>query len=153
MTDEYLKDVQPLGRALRQAGAAIEALMECRIEEAGISFGQLRALHAVCEGMATTPGAIAEAMALSTGSATRLIDSLERSGWLTRERRKDDRRVIELKVTDDGRAMVRTVAPIVFRAWREVLDGLDATGIGILKAYLSDITCLADELRMTGQRD
>jgi len=149
-SEPHGQDVQPLGRALRRAEAAIDALMASRIEAAGISFVQIRALHAVCEGAATTPGGLSVTMGMTTGATTRLVDSLEGHGWLTRKRRKDDRRVIELGVTDAGRAMATRVSPIVFQAWRDVLAGWDPAGIDALTAYLTDIARLADDLRTSG---
>jgi DNA-binding MarR family transcriptional regulator len=61
-------------------------------------------------------------MSHDSGATTRLVDQLERRGLLTRERRKDDRRVIELSLTPQGRSVVRTLMPHVIDFWNGALS-------------------------------
>jgi len=45
---------------------------------------------------------IAERMISRDPDMTRLLDRMEKHGWITRERQKDDRRVIKTRITGEG---------------------------------------------------
>ncbi|MEI7025822.1 MarR family winged helix-turn-helix transcriptional regulator [Paenibacillus sp. y28] len=45
-------------------------------------------------------------------NVTRMLDQLERKGWIRREANRDDRRSFLIYVTDEGRRMNEQLAPI-----------------------------------------
>jgi DNA-binding MarR family transcriptional regulator len=45
---------------------------------------------------------IAERMISHDPDMTRMLDRMEKRGWITRQRQKDDRRVIKTRITADG---------------------------------------------------
>jgi DNA-binding MarR family transcriptional regulator len=50
---------------------------------------------------------IAECMISRDPDMTRLLDRMEKHGWITRERQKDDRRVIKTHITSEGLKLLR----------------------------------------------
>jgi len=46
---------------------------------------------------------LAERVGVTMSAMTRLVDGLERRGWVTRVRSDDDRRKVVVQLTDDGR--------------------------------------------------
>lgn len=64
-----------------------------------------------CErlGEIATPGAVGQALALTSGTVTGLIDRLVRSGWVLREPDAADRRRVRLSCAEAGRALVEAV--------------------------------------------
>lgn len=48
---------------------------------------------------------------VTKGSLTGVLDTLERRGYVTRERRTDDRRLVVVRLTPEGHALIRGVFP------------------------------------------
>ena len=78
-----------------------------------LTFSHWVALIGLRDGLTTTAADIARHLGHDSGATTRLVDQLEKRGYLTRERSREDRRVIRLKLTPAGRAVVRSLAPRV----------------------------------------
>ncbi|HEU5265702.1 MAG TPA: MarR family transcriptional regulator [Jatrophihabitans sp.] len=73
----------------------------------GISLTQLRALAAAEEAGPCSLGVLAEAMMISTSSASRLVDRLIAAGVLDRRPSEVSRREVILQVTPRGRRLLR----------------------------------------------
>ena len=63
--------------------------------------------------------ALARELAMDGGAMTRLLDRLEAKSLVRRERSSEDRRVVNLVLTDEGRAMAAQVPPVL----ADVLNG------------------------------
>jgi len=50
---------------------------------------------------------IAERMISHDPDMTRMLDRMEKRGWITRQRQKDDRRVIKTRITPEGLKLLR----------------------------------------------
>jgi DNA-binding MarR family transcriptional regulator len=50
---------------------------------------------------------IAERMISRDPDMTRLLDRMEKHGWITRQRQKDDRRVIKTRITSEGLKLLK----------------------------------------------
>jgi len=89
-------------------GAAIRLLRFVRREDvaAGLSAPQLSALSVLVFGGPQTMGALAAAEQVSMPTMSRTVSELERQGLAGRATRADDRRVIEVRVTEAGRALL-----------------------------------------------
>ena len=71
---------------------------------------------------------LAEGLTLSRGGVTKLVDRLEASGLLRRERAEDDGRGFYAALTADGEKMLRRMWPVYARALHETfVDGLSET--------------------------
>lgn len=71
------------------------------------------------------PHKIADRLIISRASATGLIDSLERRGYVQRVPHSSDRRMLLVEVTDTGRQVALAFRPIVHqhqKVWLEVLS-------------------------------
>jgi DNA-binding MarR family transcriptional regulator len=79
----------------------------------GITFPQYRLLLATAKGNASTLGELAEDVNCTRGNLTGVTDRLERDGWLVRERNRDDRRVITLRLTAKGERIRSIQAELV----------------------------------------
>lgn len=68
----------------------------------GLTMPQYHLLLAAMYGDATTLGSLADELNCSRGNLTGVADRLERDGWLVRERSTEDRRVVNIRLTDKG---------------------------------------------------
>jgi MarR family 2-MHQ and catechol resistance regulon transcriptional repressor len=60
----------------------------------------------------------------SGSNITTVLDNIERRGLVTRTRRRDDRRAIEVTLTADGRRLIGTVFPQHARRIARLFDAL-----------------------------
>lgn len=68
----------------------------------GLTMPQYMLLLAAMCGDATTLGGLADELHCSRGNLTGVADRLERDGWLVRERSTEDRRVVNIRLTEKG---------------------------------------------------
>lgn len=68
----------------------------------GLTMPQYHLLLAAMMGDATTLGSLADELNCSRGNLTGVADRLERDGWLVRERSTEDRRVVNIRLTEKG---------------------------------------------------
>src|SRR5215470_17828820 len=74
----------------------------------GTQFNVLRILRgAEPEGLACR--AIGDRMISHDPDITRLLDRMEKHGWITRERQSDDRRVVKTRITKKGLDLIKTL--------------------------------------------
>ena len=83
-------------------------------------------------------------MNVKDSSAGRLIDRLERDGFIERERNDADRRVIYIKLTEKGDQLICDLMPIGVQFNDDLLTGIDEQELMIyekvLKKMISNIT-------------
>jgi DNA-binding MarR family transcriptional regulator len=76
---------------------------------AGITLPQLRVLVLAAERQPLSATAVAEALAVHASTASRICDRLVQAGMLHRRDRPEDRRQLELTLTDEGRELLAAV--------------------------------------------
>jgi DNA-binding MarR family transcriptional regulator len=75
-------------------------------------------------------------MHYDTGAMTRIVDRLEGKGLVRRERSREDRRAVVLRLAPSGRAQLPRLAAAAARVLEEHLAGFNGTEIEALKSYL-----------------
>ena len=113
------------GRLVRRLAKLATAYVEDQFEGLDVSFAQWIALKVTDDGVVGNAGELARELGFTTGATTRMIDTLEERGLLTRQRCEDDRRVVKLFVTDSGRQMVREIQPLVVGSWNGLFEPID----------------------------
>ena len=84
-------------------------------------------------------GDIAERMIARDPDVTRLVDRLGRSGLVTRTRSRQDRRVVEVGITEKGQAILRSLDEHVDRFPRAMLGHLGSRKLAQLRALLEQV--------------
>lgn len=110
------------GRLLRRINKLMIAHVGQRFTQADLSFPQWLALKLVDDAVVECPGDLARELDMTSGAATRLIDTLEKFGFLRRERSPSDRRVIRLRISTEGKKTLRRLAPALANSWNEILS-------------------------------
>jgi DNA-binding MarR family transcriptional regulator len=82
---------------------------------------------------------IAQRMIARDPDVTRLVDRLSRRGLVTRVRGRKDRRVIEIAITDKGRAVLKSLDAHVDRMPRAMLGHLGGKKLQHMRELLEDL--------------
>jgi len=139
LTDEQ----QRAWRSLVLVTHAIEEALDRQSRrDGGIPHAYYKLLVFLYEGRSgeTRMSQLADQLGYSTSRLTHAIASLQRSGWVTRERSEADRRVQLVSITDAGVAIVRAVTPGQVREVREPAVGaLSAEDAGTLERLTAAI--------------
>jgi DNA-binding MarR family transcriptional regulator len=102
-----------VGYLLRRAKTLMLDALESAIAERGFTFTQYIVLAWLREGIATTAKAICTELSHDSGALARVIDQLAERGLVERTRDLEDRRKVELRLTDLGRQSIEAVIPAV----------------------------------------
>ena len=92
--------------ALRQINRAIDLQSKKLERETGQTTPQLLLLKALETDGRAKPSVIAKSVHLSHATVTSIVDRLEKSGMVMREKSADDRRSVEIVLTDKGRECI-----------------------------------------------
>lgn len=117
-TERELADaVARLRRAMRRAARSADPANK-------LSVAQLELLSAVSENPGTRPGQLARFLHLAPNSVTTLVNGLHGMGLISRASNPDDRRTVELTLTDAGEEAVRRWQSTNARILRTAFDTL-----------------------------
>ncbi len=121
---------------LEQHGAAFAA-------QHGLGSTDVRALITLVDleraGVAAGPTALARALGLTTASTTVLLDRLERAGHVRRAARTDDRRRVDVLVTDAAKELGWAFFGPVIDTTRTVLAARTAAERTVIDRFLDDL--------------
>lgn len=121
--DHYSKEsfmlTDSVGLTLIQARNMITAEMDAALKDLDISSQQMGIVLSLSRGGAAAPFELSKLLGIDSGLMTRTLDKLETKGLLERSRSVDDRRVVNLTLTEKGEALaalIPGIAPQVLNA-------------------------------------
>ena len=127
--------------ALLRTASVVGRALSRVLEPWGLSLAQYNALRiirgAAPDGIATL--AIRERMIEEGTTITRILDKLEQSGYIRRERALPDRRQVICEVTAGGRRLLDSIDPVVDAADEEAVASLSAREVGQLIELLDTV--------------
>jgi DNA-binding MarR family transcriptional regulator len=125
--DDGIRTLARLSRFLEAAGA-------------GVTLPQYRMLATLNEG-GVRSARLAQRLAIRKPTATALADGLVGAGFAERESEDGDRRIVRLRITDNGRAALQNAATVYRERLRPLLDELPDEA-----RFLADLHCIAAAL-------
>jgi DNA-binding MarR family transcriptional regulator len=102
-----------IGYLIKRAHSMMLDVLEPVLEEHGYSYIQYVILSSLRDGIAVNPKDICVQFRHNSGALTRVLDQLTERGLLERIRRGQDRRKVELQLTEAGREAVAGLIPLV----------------------------------------
>ncbi len=128
-----------VGHMMRRGLALMAQSIEHELEPTGLTNAQWLPLYKLHLGVASTVAELARECDHDAGSMTRLLDRLEAKNLCRRQRSSDDRRVVNLELTDAGRAAAQEIPAILSDVQNAYLAGFSHDEWTALKGYLSRI--------------
>ncbi|WP_345802393.1 MarR family transcriptional regulator [Microbacterium sp. AZCO] len=104
-TEDLLKLDNQLCFALVTAARNVVALYRPVLEPLGLTHPQYLVMLALWDDSPLSLGELAEKLAMEPATLSPLVKRLEGQGRVARTRRADDERVLDITLTDDGRAL------------------------------------------------
>lgn len=91
-----------------------------------VSVTQCYALDALVRGGATTLGSLAAILLLDKSTTSRVVETLERKGFVKRSTHPSDARAVQLSATARGRSLHQTIRRELLEEERTVIEDLPA---------------------------
>ncbi|MTK10750.1 MAG: MarR family transcriptional regulator [Clostridiaceae bacterium] len=107
-----------------------------RLSELGITRVQWIALYYLGKHKSISQIELADQMDIKPSTTARLIDRMERDGFVKRERDINDRRTVNLMITDKGREFREKLFPVGEKMSEDVSKGISEEEIEIFKNVL-----------------
>ncbi len=153
-TAENYSAEESIGYMMRRILVSVTQSISNQMWEPGSpTFPQWAPLYKLHMGHATTVAELARVCELDTGAMTRLLDRLEAKGLCRRVRSVSDRRVVNIELTDEGRAAAQQLPHVLSRVQNEYLAGFTSEEWLQLKGYLRRILDNAQALAARGDID
>ena len=133
--DELLREFRPVGRRLSNATVMFHQAVADRL---GMNLTDYKALGILVDTGPITAGRLAEITGLTTGAVTGIVDRLERSGHVRRERGAEDRRKViiqAVRTPEHDRAAGGIFAPLM-RAVEEDLAGYSEDELALILEFM-----------------
>ena len=130
---------EAIGLLMRRVISAIKQEVERELEPSGLTNAQWVPLFKLATGCASTGVELARECELDAGAMTRLLDRLESKGLCRRERSSEDRRVVNIEMTDEGREAAKVIPEVLSRVQNAHLAGFTVEELQTLKSFLRRI--------------
>lgn len=96
---------------LSRAAEATTNRINAHLHDHNLTISQFGVLEALYHLGPMQPGQLAGKILKSSGNLTLVIDNLVKRELVTRQRREDDRRCIDIHLTDAGRSLIDAIFP------------------------------------------
>jgi MarR family transcriptional regulator, 2-MHQ and catechol-resistance regulon repressor len=110
---------------LVRASDSVLRRMSGQLESERLTLGQFGILEALFHLGPMCQKTLGEKLLRSGGNVTLVVDNLEKHGWVRRERQQDDRRMVLIHLTQEGRSLISRVVPRHVEAVVQVLSRLE----------------------------
>ena len=142
-----------IGYLMRRIISLLAQGVERELDSTGLTNAQWVPVLKLYMGCASTAAELARQCDLDAGSMTRLLDRLEAKQFCRRIRSSDDRRVVNLELTETGHAAAKDIPGILCGVQNALLAGFSADEWQTLKSYLRRMLDTAQSLQASAEKN
>jgi len=125
-----------IGHLMRRVLTTVAHDVERQLEASDLTNAQWVPLLKLFMGRASTVAELARECHLDAGAMTRLLDRLEAKAFCRRVRSVEDRRVVNIELTDAGREAAKAIPGVLCQTQNAYLAGFSAEEFEALKGFL-----------------
>ena len=144
---ESWKREDSVGYLMGRIMAIIKEAVDHELAPTDLTHAQWVPLLKVYMGEASTVAELARLTQVDVGAMTRTLDRLETKGLAKRVRSSEDRRVVNVELTAEGRATAKKIPAVLCRVQNAHLRGFEHEEWVLLKSMLQRILDTATELQ------
>ncbi|MFL6697153.1 MAG: MarR family winged helix-turn-helix transcriptional regulator [Vitreoscilla sp.] len=138
---------ESVGAAMKGVMASITYQVDRRLVEHDLTHAQWVPLFKLAHGECQTVAELARTLQSDPGAMTRALDRLEAKGLVARVRSSEDRRVVNLELTDAGREVAAVVPAVLAEVLNLHLAGFSKEEWRALLSMLKRMRANGDALR------
>jgi len=143
---QYRPD-QSVGFLMKRVLSSILAQADARLAAYDLTHAQWLPLFKLAMKDCDTIAMLSRELELDPGAMTRSLDRLEAKGLVRRERSTEDRRVVHLVLTEEGRKVARKVPPVMAEVLNKHLQGFSEADWQHLIGLLARMVANGDAMR------
>ena len=128
-----------LGILVSRSARTLDRALDQALTAAGGSLATWLVLQALGSGEHATQAKVARAVGVRQPTLTHHLDSLERSGFVTRHRDADDRRASQVRFTDEGRRLFVRLRRVAAAFDGQLRAGLTSSEVADLERLLAQL--------------
>lgn len=155
-----LRDYQQnesVGYLLKRAFTLLSGIMDQHLAPFDLTHPQFSILMVLKQRNCTTASSLARESGIDAGATTRMLDRLEAKDMICRERSTEDRRIINILLTDFGKLVVEKMPIIAINILNRHLSHFEADEVVTLKQLLTKLLgqleqCEVDDAANTGDK-
>jgi DNA-binding MarR family transcriptional regulator len=136
---ENYQPEESVGYLMRRILNTVASEVEREMGPNGLTNAQWIPLFKLHVGSASTVAELARECQLDAGAMTRMLDRLETKGLLRRVRSSEDRRVVNLELTEEGRAAAQQIPGVLCKVQNAHMQGFSHAEWETLKGMLRRI--------------
>jgi DNA-binding MarR family transcriptional regulator len=146
---QYRPD-QSVGYLMRKVLSSILAQADTQLAAHDLTYVQWLPLYKLVIDEAHTVASLARDLEIDPGAMTRSLDRLQAKGLVVRERSTEDRRVVRLVLTDEGRTVAQKVPPVMASVLNGHLRGFSPDEWQQMLQFLTRMLANGETLRQPG---
>ncbi|OCP00694.1 MarR family transcriptional regulator [Ensifer sp. LC13] len=135
--------------ALSLVNRKLRAVFDARVKERGLTLSRARALFALTRKDGLNQRELADELDIETPTLVRLLDGMEKQGFIERRVEASDRRAKQIHMTAFGRNVADDILRLADEIRAEVLRGVDtdelAVTLRVVRAIADNVQSLARE--------
>lgn len=136
-----------VGFLMRRIMLTLITQADKRLECLDLTQAQWGPLFLIHQGRATTLAELSRELQIDAGALTRTLDRLETKGLCKRERSTEDRRVVNLALTPEGKAASACVPQVLADVHNHLLAGFSHDEWQTLMSLLNRVLANAEAMR------
>ncbi len=139
MAELQLNELRDLDFMVAQINHLHHARAHQLLEGLGLYRGQPPVLRTLWEKEGLTQSELAERMQIAPATVTKMLQRMEKTGFITRKPDPDDQRVSRVYLTDAGRAVQNEVESVFETMAKDTFAGFSAEETVLLRRFLLQI--------------
>jgi DNA-binding MarR family transcriptional regulator len=138
--DLHISDLEShLGYWLRRVSNAVSGAFSLALQEEQTSVAEWVLLRELHKRRHAAPGELADALGLTRGAVSKIVDKLEAKGWIQADTREGDNRYRVLSLTRAGQRSLPVLAQVADRNDSAYFDCLNAKEKVVLHKLLTKL--------------
>lgn len=142
--DDILPPSRSVGYLVRQTHRAFTRALQVRIAPHGVSIGMWFFLRALWQEDGISQRELSQRVGMMEPTTASALTNMGRKGLVRRVRNKSDRRVVNVFLTERGRALRRELLPLAAEVNQAALRGVSMNEVAQLRALLTKVRTRLD---------